>query len=68
LSGQRSEAVPKPPKSTPHSDIDGVHQDEKPNTQTAQETGQTGADIELARDQSKGRPPHGDENGRGRRR
>jgi hypothetical protein len=55
--------VPKPPKSTPHSDIDGVHQDEKPNTVTAQETGETSADLELARGQSRGKPPHVDEDG-----
>ena len=48
----------KPPKSTPHSDIDGVHQDEKPNTETAEETGETTANLELARGQSKGKPPH----------
>ena len=51
----------KPPKSTPHSDIDGVHQDEKPNVETAQETGETGEGLELAREQSKGKPPHTDE-------
>jgi hypothetical protein len=50
--------VAKPPKSTPHSDIDGVHQDEKPNTETAEETGETSANLELARGQSKGKPPH----------
>ena len=48
--------MPKPPKSSPHSDMDGVHRDEKPNTATAQETGETGADLALARDQAKGRP------------
>ena len=48
--------MPKPPKSTPHSDIDGVHRDEKPNTVTAQETGETSADLKLARDQARGRP------------
>jgi hypothetical protein len=26
--------VTKPPKSTPHSDLDGVHEDERPNVQT----------------------------------
>ncbi len=48
----------KPPKSPPHSDIDGVHEDEKPIIETAREAGQTAADLELARDESKGRPPH----------
>ncbi|HYG29715.1 MAG TPA: hypothetical protein VD887_05805 [Allosphingosinicella sp.] len=46
----------KPPKSTPHSDLDGVHQDEKPNVVTAQETGETSASLKLAREQAKGRP------------
>ena len=51
----------KPPKSTPHSDIDGVHQDEKPNYVTAQETGETTADLELARKESVARPAHNDD-------
>ncbi|HEX8653932.1 MAG TPA: hypothetical protein VF693_01750 [Allosphingosinicella sp.] len=51
----------KPPPSTPHSDIDGVHQDEKPNTVTAQETGETAADLKVARDQAKGRPRASDD-------
>ena len=53
--------MPKPPKSTPHSDIDGVHRDEKPNTVTAQETGETSADLKLARDQARGRPRHSED-------
>ena len=48
--------MPKPPKSTPHSDIDGVHQDEKPNVATAEETGETTGDLKLARKEAKGRP------------
>jgi hypothetical protein len=55
--------VAKPPKSNPHSDIDGVHQDEKKNTDAAIEAGQTTADLALARDQSKGKPPHFDAKG-----
>ena len=55
--------MPKPPKSSPHSDIDGVHEDEKPNTVTADEAGETAADLDLARHQGKGRPPHTDEEG-----
>ena len=53
----------KPPRSTPHSDIDGVHRDEKPNVETAVETGETTANLERARGESKGKPPHtpGDE-------
>lgn len=52
-----------PPKSTPHSDIDGVHQDEKPNVESAIEAGETTADLALARDLSRGKPPHTDEDG-----
>ena len=54
----------KPPKSTPHSDIDGVHQDEKPNTITAQETGETAANLKLVRDEAKGKPPYSDDDGK----
>jgi len=53
--------VAKPPPSTPHSDIDGVHQDEKKNTDTAQETGETAANLELARAEAKGKPPYTEE-------
>ena len=53
----------KPPKSTPHSDIDGVHRDEKLNLESAEEAGETAADLALARDQSKGKPPHTDKEG-----
>jgi len=48
--------VAKPPKSIPHSDLDGVHQDEKPNVATVRETGETTASLKLARDEAKGRP------------
>ncbi|HEX8364078.1 MAG TPA: hypothetical protein VF603_02205 [Allosphingosinicella sp.] len=46
----------KPPKSTPHSDLDGVHRDEKPNVVTAEETGETTASLKLARDEARGKP------------
>ena len=60
----------KPPKSTPHSDMDGVHADERRNVDTALESGQDSSDIERAAEESVGRPPHsevetGDETGRG---
>ena len=58
----------KPPKSSPHSDIDGVHRDEKPNVVTVQETGETAADLKLARDEAAGKPPHVDEKGKEERR
>ena len=51
----------KPPPSTPHSDIDGVHQDEKLNVDSANEAGETTANLELAREASKGKPPYGDD-------
>jgi hypothetical protein len=60
----RRNEVAKPPKSTPHSDIDGVHRDEKPNVETAQETGETTANLELARAEAKGKPPHSDDDGK----
>jgi hypothetical protein len=53
--------VTKPPKSTPHSDIDGIHQDERRNVDTAVETGQDSADLERAGEESVGRPPHSDD-------
>ena len=51
----------KPPKSTPHSDIDGVHQDEKPNVQSAIEAGQDSGDVRHAKDQAIARPKTSDD-------
>ncbi len=48
----------KPPKSTPHSDIDGVHQDEKRNVNTAVEVGQGAASLARAKKETKARPDH----------
>ncbi len=48
----------KPPKSTPHSDIDGVHRDEKPNVESAVEAGQDSEDLELAAKEDAARPDH----------
>jgi hypothetical protein len=54
--------VSKPPKSTPHSDLDGVHEDERPNVESALEAGQDSGDLEQAKRDSAGRPPYsGDE-------
>ena len=50
-----------PPKSTPHSDIDGVHEDEKKNVDSATDAGEGTADLALAKEQSKGRPPYSDD-------
>lgn len=51
----------KPPPSTPHSDIDGIHKDEKRNTDTATELGQTAADLANVQDQKVAKPPYSDE-------
>jgi hypothetical protein len=53
----------KPPKSTPHSDIDGVHRDERPNIETAIEAGQTAENLALAREEGKGYPNYVDSKG-----
>ena len=50
-----------PPKSTPHSDLEGVHRDEKPNVETAVEAGQGTDDLARARDESAGRPDYRDD-------
>lgn len=41
-----------PPKSTPHSDLDGVRRDSKPNV----ESGQGMEDLALARNEAAARP------------
>ena len=52
----------KVPKSTPHSDLDGVHEDERPNVESACEAGEDAGDLEQARRESAGRPSYsGDE-------
>jgi hypothetical protein len=51
----------KPPPSTPHSDIDGIHQDEERNVETAAKTGETPASLDHARKQTKARPDHVDD-------
>ena len=48
----------KPPKSTPHSDIDGVHRDEKPNVESAVETGEGAEDLALAAKENAARPDY----------
>lgn len=57
--------VPKPPKTTPHSDLDGVHEDERGNVETAAEAGQDSGDLETAKKEAKGRPPYSDDQGKG---
>ena len=48
----------KPPKSTPHSDIDGIHEDERRNVDVAVETGQDSGDLADAQKQSIARPDY----------
>jgi hypothetical protein len=59
--GKEIRPVPKPPQSTPHSDIDGVHQDEDRNVDTANRVGEDSSDLKRAGDHSKGRPPYVDD-------
>ena len=49
--------MPKPPRSTPHSDLDGVREDQRPIPDSAREAGQDGTDLARARKESAGRPP-----------
>ena len=51
----------KPPTSTPHSDLDGVHQDRARNVDAANRAGQDSADLESARTGSSGRPRYADD-------
>jgi hypothetical protein len=53
--------VSQPPKSTPHSDLDGVHRDEKPNVESAVEAGQGTDDLARAGDEAVGRPDYSDD-------
>lgn len=47
-----------PPKSTPHSDLEGVHRDEKPNVESAVEAGQGTEDLERANAETIARPDY----------
>ena len=49
----------KPPKSGPHSDLDGIHEDEESNIETANEAGQDSADLERAARETIARPSYG---------
>ncbi|HET9641223.1 MAG TPA: hypothetical protein VFP12_18685 [Allosphingosinicella sp.] len=46
----------KPPKSTPHSDIDGVRRDQKPIVESAVEAGQGAEDLARAARENVARP------------
>ncbi len=51
----------KPPKATPHSDIDGVHQDEVPNVERAAEIGDSAEQLARAERESVARPESHDD-------
>jgi hypothetical protein len=47
----------KPPPSTPHSDIDGIHQDERRNTEVAAELGQSAKTLRDVGKERVAKPP-----------
>jgi hypothetical protein len=53
--------VTKPPKTPSHSDLDGVHRDEKPNVESAVEAGQDTQDLALAASENAARPEYADD-------
>ena len=48
----------KPPRTPPSSDLDGVHEDEEKNTDSARQAGQGAGDLARARSKSAGRPEY----------
>ena len=54
----------KPPKTPPSSDLDGVHEDERRNTDAAIAAGQDGKDLARARDEAAGKPDFSKERSR----
>jgi hypothetical protein len=53
--------MPKPPKATPHSDIDGIHKDERSNIDSANDAGQDSGDLAEAAKEVTARPPYSDD-------
>lgn len=53
--------MPKPPKTPPHSDLDGVDEDQVRNTDAAVAAGQDTKDLARARREAAGRPDYSDE-------
>lgn len=51
----------KPPKTPPHSDIDGVDEDQKSIQHPDNQKGDPGAKLKKAQDQSVGRPEQADD-------
>ena len=56
--------MPKPPKSPPSSDIDGVDEDARSNTDAANASGQDTKDLARARDEAVGKPDFSHEESR----
>ena len=50
-----------PPKSTPHSDLEGVHRDEKPNVESATQAGQGTDDLARAAKETAARPDYAED-------
>jgi hypothetical protein len=55
--------MPKPPDTPPNSDLDGVNEDEKRNTDASAEAGQDTRDLALAREEAAGKPEFSPEPG-----
>ena len=53
--------MPRPPESTPHSDIDGVRKDRGTKAENARDAGEDGSDLKQAHRESAGRPPYSDD-------
>jgi hypothetical protein len=53
--------MPKPPKSTPHSDLTGVHRDERTNIETANEAGQDSGTVAKDQERSVGYPDYSED-------
>ena len=56
--------MPKPPPTPPSSDIDGVDEDARRNTDAAIAAGQDTKDLARAREEAAGRPDFAQERGR----
>jgi hypothetical protein len=52
----RRNALAKPPKTPPHSDLDGVREDRRDNVDAATETGEDAGNLGLAPADSPGKP------------
>jgi hypothetical protein len=53
--------VTKPPESTPHSDLHGVHRDERRNVDSANDAGQDSGHVARAKKEAVGRPRPADD-------